>query len=156
LVPRAAAPLVGQSIDDLRYATCRRLVNDGTDDRSGYYCRGCDCSSYCNRVIAAASAVITAAAVVAATVIAVVYIDIDIAVHVDVVVAVGVGVVVAINVGVVVPVLVHIAAWGGVDAGSSTAAVSATASSACATAASAAASALGKECHPTYQDDDGE
>ena len=152
LVPRAATMLIGQSIDDLRDASGGRLVDDRTDDRSRYNCRGCDCGSDCNRVVTAATTVIAAATVVPAAMVVGIYVDV--AIYVDVRIAVHVDVVVSVHVVIPVLVLVVAAAWGRVDAGSSAGAGTATATTA--RAAATAASALSGKCHSRYQDGDGE
>ena len=107
LIPGAVAVLVGQSINDLGCAACRRLVHDRTDDGSSHRYRGCDSNSRGDRirVIAAAAAVVTAATMVAATG---VYVDVAIDVDVGVVIDVGI----AIDVLVVVDVGVAIGGFG--------------------------------------------
>ena len=182
LVPGTAALLIGQSAHNLRYAACRRGVNDGADYSRCYDGRGCDCGSCCNGVIAATSTVI-AAAVAAVNVdvdIAIdVYVLIDVYVTVDVGVLVDVGVAVLVDVGIAVlvgiggTVLVGAgiggailgtgvaavltgAPAGAVDTGLGAAPRSAAATCATTTAASASTSALSEKCHSRDEDGDGE
>src|SRR5271155_173085 len=77
LIPGAAALLVGESVDDGGDASWWRLVHYRTDDGSSDYSRGCDSSSDCDWVVAAAATVVAATAVVTV-------IDVDVDVSIDV------------------------------------------------------------------------
>ena len=139
--------LVGQSVDDLRYAACRRGVDNGADYSCRYDSRGCDRRRSSDGVIAAASAVIAATTVVAA-----VDVDVDIAVNIhvaiDVHVLIDVGV--AIDVGVVVEVAVLVGAP--IDTGLGAAPWDTAASP----AAASATSALSEKCRSRDENGDGE
>ena len=111
LIPCASAILVGEPVHHLGGASCRWLVDDGTDGGCRDGDCGCDCCCGCDRVVAAASATVVAAAVVVA-----VRAHVDVAVHIYVVVYVGVAI--DVVVGVVVYVVTAIRIVGGIGIGS--------------------------------------
>lgn len=82
LIPRVSAVLIAQSVDYNDGTRRGQRMDHGTDDGSRNYGSCRDSGGRCNRMIAAASAVVAPSVI--STVNVVVYVDVAIDIHIDV------------------------------------------------------------------------